>query len=111
MAYDEFLADRIRLIIGGMPMVTERKMFGGLAFMVNGHMACGPVNQILMVRVGPDDYEAALTRPEAGELTFTNRPMRGMVEIDVESLEDDKLLEEWVQRGFDFAMSLPPKET
>lgn len=107
MAYDERFADRIRLVSEGTPGLTERKMFGGLAFLVNGHMACGPVNDVLMVRVGPDDYEVALTRPEANELTFTNRPMRGVVEVGIESLDDDKLLAEWVNQGISFALSLP----
>ncbi len=109
MAYDEGLADRIRDHLLIVPGVTEKKMFGGLAFMVGGNMAVGPVREILMVRVGPDDYEAALQEDEARELTFTGRPMRGMVEIDVAALEDDAVLADWIDRGVAFASSLPPK--
>lgn len=109
MAYDEDLADRIRLIMGGMPGVTERKMFGGIAFMVNGNMAGGPVNDVLIVRVGPAEYNNALTQLEANEMTFTGKPMKGMVEIGIEALDDDHILEEWMQRGIDYALSLPPK--
>ncbi len=109
MPYDEVLADRIRALMLGVPDVTEKKMFGGIAFMVGGNMACGPVNDVLMVRVGPDAYAAALEREEAQEMRFTGRPMRGMVEVSIDALEDDELLADWVDRGVEFAMSLPPK--
>ena len=109
MAYDEHLADRVRDLLAAAPAVTEKKMFGGICFLVNGNMACGPVNDVLMVRVGPDAYEAALARPEASELDFTGRPMRGMVQIDVADLGDDELLSWWVDAGVDFALSLPAK--
>ena len=109
MAYDEVLADRIRELISGAPDVGERKMFGGLAFMVRGNMACGPVGDILMVRVGPDEYEQALKRPHAREMTFTGRPMKGFVELPVSALGDDELLADWVDLGVDYALSLPPK--
>lgn len=109
MAYDERFADRIRSILADEPDLTERKMFGGLAFMIAGNMACGPVEGILMVRVGPDAYEDALTEPGARPLEFTGRPMRGFVEIDIADLDDDERLAEWVTRGLDFARSLPPK--
>lgn len=108
MAYDEQLAERVRTIVAGVDGVTERKMFGGLAFMVGGNMACGPVKDILMVRVGPEAYEDALGEPDADELQFTGRPMRGMVQVDAAALDDERLAE-WVQRGLDFAASLPPK--
>ena len=110
MAYDEELADRIRQLTSGVSGVTEKKMFGGIAFMVNGNMACGPIKNGLMVRVGPDVYEEALKQPEASELGFTGRPMRGMIEVGNEALADDELLEDWVQRGIDFASSLPSKQ-
>lgn len=109
MAYDEILADRIRALLMGVPDVAEKRMFGGLAFMVQGNMACGPVNDVLIVRVGPDVYDDALAHGEASEMAFTGRPMRGMVQIGVESLDDDDLLAAWVERGVDFALSLPPK--
>ena len=109
MAYDDVLADRIRALLLGVPDVTEKKMFGGLAFMVQGNMACGPVRDILMVRVGPDEYEAALAEPDAEELSFTGRPMRGFVQVDVADLEDDDRLADWVDRGVTFALSLPAK--
>ncbi len=108
MAYDELLADRIRSHLEGEPGVTERKMFGGLAFMVNGNMACGPVKRTLMVRVGPDAYQSALA-DGADEMTFTGRAMRGFVQVDADDLDDDSVLAAWVDRGVGFAASLPPK--
>ncbi len=109
MAYDEDLADRVRALLIGEPDVTEKKMFGGIAFMVNGNMACGPNGEYLLVRVGADAYDEALTRPEASEMEFTKRPMRGFVQIHLDDLEDDASLSEWVDRGVGFAKSLPPK--
>jgi TfoX/Sxy family transcriptional regulator of competence genes len=109
MAYDEVLADRIREVIGGAPDLTERKMFGGLAFMVRGNMACGPVGDILMVRVGAEEYERALKLPHAREMTLTGRPMRGFVELPIDALDSDDVLADWVDMGVDYALSLPPK--
>ena len=109
MAYDERLAERIRELMAPMPGMSERKMFGGIAFMINGNMACGPVDDRLMVRVGPEGYEDALQQPGASELSFTGRPMRGMVEVEPATLEDQVALATWVARGVDFAASLPPK--
>ena len=109
MAYDEGLADRIRGALAKHPGVSERKMFGGLCFMVQGNMACGVVGDELMVRVGPDGYEAALAEPHAREMDFTKRPMRGMVYVGREGIESDEGLEDWVDRGAAFALSLPAK--
>lgn len=109
MAYDIELADRIRRHLAGAPGLTEKKMFGGLCFMVKGHMVCGPVRDLLMVRVGPDAYDDALAQPDARPMTFTGRTMRGFVEIDAEALADDDVLAEWVDRGVAHALSLPPK--
>jgi TfoX/Sxy family transcriptional regulator of competence genes len=109
MAYDEGLAERVREHFGLAPDVDERRMFGGLCFMVRGHMACGIVNDRLMVRVGPDDYEAALTRPHAREMDFTGRPLRGLVYVSADGLATARHLGAWIDRGARFARSLPPK--
>ncbi len=109
MAYDEALGDRIRDILVDQPGVTERKMFGGLGFMINGNMACGPNGDVLIVRVGPAAYEDALAESEATEMKFTGRPMNGFVEIDGAELASDATLAKWVERGVAFAASLPPK--
>lgn len=108
MAYDEVLADRIRDQLEDHPGVSERKMFGGLAFMVYGNMACGPNGDLLIVRVGPEAYESSLQEPEAAEMKFTGRPMKGFIEIDGAELEDD-ILAKWVERGVAYAESLPAK--
>lgn len=109
MAYDTALADRIRKHLAGLPGVAEKKMFGGICFLVNGHMVCGPVRDLLMVRVGPDAYADALAQPDARPMTFTGRPMRGFVEIDAAALGDDSVLGDWVDRGVAHALGLPPK--
>lgn len=109
MAYDEDLAGRVREVLAECSDVTERKMFGGLAFMVGGHMCCGIVGEELMVRTGPEQYEAALGRPHAREMDFTGRSMRGMVYVATEGIEDDEDLGAWVRRGVDYVAGLPPK--
>ena len=109
MPYNEQLVERVRGVLARKRSVRERKMFGGLTFMVRGNMACGVENNRLMVRVGPDAYEDALDRPHARPMDFTGRPMRGMVFVEPTGLKSDKDLKAWVQRGVDFAMSLPAK--
>jgi TfoX/Sxy family transcriptional regulator of competence genes len=109
MAYDEQLAERVRAAIGIDPAVGERKMFGGLAFMLNGNMACGVMADELMVRVGPDAWEEYVALPHAREMDFTGRSMRGMVYVGSDGLAEDDDLARWVGRGTDFASSLPPK--
>lgn len=109
MAYSEGLADRIRDAIDGRPGVSERKMFGGIAWMVNGNMACGIIGEDLMVRLERDDADAAQTEEHVGPMDFTGRPMRGFIMVDAAGIEDDAGLGRWVDAGADFAESLPPK--
>jgi hypothetical protein len=109
MAYDETLANRVRTLLTDQPGVTERKMFGGLAFMLQGNMCCGIVHDELMVRVGADQYGAALAQPHAREIDFTGRPMTGMVMVAQPGFESDVDLEAWVQRGVRFTTTLPAK--
>ncbi|GAB4558764.1 MAG: TfoX/Sxy family protein [Haliangiales bacterium] len=106
--YDQGLVEKIRVALGPRPEIVERKMFGGIAFLVNGHMACGVNKRDLMVRVGPDGYQDALAQPHARPMDFTGKPLKGFVYVDVENL-DAETLSAWVMRGFDFASSLPPK--
>jgi hypothetical protein len=110
MAYDEGLAERIRVAVDQRPGVTERKMFGGLAFMIHGHMFCGVLQESLMARVGPDAYAGALARSHTREMDFTGRPMKGYVYVDPEGIEEDDELQAWVDRCVAFALSLPPRE-
>jgi TfoX/Sxy family transcriptional regulator of competence genes len=109
MAYDELLAERIRGILGPVGAVGERKMFGGIAFMVGGNMACGVIGDELMVRVGPDNHDDALGEPHVRVMDFTHRPIRGMVYVGVPAITSDADLVRWVSRGTSFAQSLPPK--
>ena len=82
MPYDETLAQRVREILGPQASLSERKMFGGLAFMLNGNMCCCIDKENLVVRTGPDQYESALDRPHTRLFDFTGRPMRGFVYVD-----------------------------
>ncbi len=110
MAFDEILADRIRRVVSGKRGITEQKMFGGLAFLHNGHMACGVAKEELMVRIGPDAYEEALALPHTRDMDFTGRPLKGMIYVDFEGYRTDPALEGWVRRGITFTGSLPPKK-
>jgi TfoX/Sxy family transcriptional regulator of competence genes len=109
MAYDEQLADRIRAALPDRDDVTERKMFGGIAFMVGGNMTCGVIKEDLMARVGPDADEQALEEPHTRPMDFTNRPMKGYIYVAPEGVADDDSLQAWVDRCVDFAESLPRK--
>jgi TfoX/Sxy family transcriptional regulator of competence genes len=109
MAYDEALASRVREVAGQSAVVSERKMFGGLCFMVEGNMACGVVGDELMLRVGPAAHAAALARPGARPMDFTGRPMKGMVYVGAEAIATDADLAAWLGLGLAFAHSLPPQ--
>ena len=109
MAYDEGLAQRIREVLADDRRIREKKMFGGLAFLVDGNMCCGVVNDELMLRVGPDAYAEALALPFAREMDFTGRPLKGMVYVGTEGFESDEDLKGWIDRGLTFAGSLPAK--
>lgn len=109
MACDEGLAERVREQLLDVSFVTERRMFGGLVFMVNGNMLGGVMGERLFVRVGPHAYVAALAQPHAQPMDFTKRKMVGFVYVRPEGLEADKNLAAWLDRGLDFAGRLPPK--
>lgn len=109
MAYDEALARRVRQALAGTPGLTEMKMFGGLCFLVHGHMCAGIVGSTLMVRVGAEGHAEALAHPHVRPMDFTGRPMTGMVFVDPPALATDATLAAWVTRGARFAATLPPK--
>jgi hypothetical protein len=88
--------------------VTERQMFGGLAFMLGGHMFCGVVKDTLMARLGPEGADRALDQPHVRPMDFTGRPMKGMVFVEPEGLHDDAL-QQWVTAAVSYARTLPPK--
>ena len=109
MVFDKELVTRIRTLLKDRVEVEEKKMFGGLTFMVNGHMACGVTKDVLVVRVGADHYEEALRVPFARECDFTGRPLKGMVMVDRRGFDSPGDLQAWVDRGVRFARSLPAK--
>ena len=109
MAYDEALAERIRVLLEGEPGVVERKMFGGLAFMVGGNMSVGITGDDLMVRVGADGFEEAISQPHARPMDFTGRPMKGFVYVDAAGFNTEETLALWMERGVSYARSLPAK--
>lgn len=108
MAYDEGLAERIRQLMVDIPGMSEKKMFGGLSFMVQGNYACG-VAETLVVRVGKEGHDEALAQPYARLMDFTGRPMKGWVYVDSPGYEGDDDLADWVGLGMAYAQSLPPK--
>ena len=109
MAYDEKLAERVRRALSGREGLSDRKMFGGIAYMLDGNMFCGIVKDQLMVRVGPERYDDALARPHAAPMDFTGRSMRGMVYVTPDGFRTDSDLKRWLELGLEFAASLPPK--
>jgi TfoX/Sxy family transcriptional regulator of competence genes len=109
VAYDETLAMRIRDAVAGNEGLSERKMFGGLAFMVNGNMFAGIVKDELMFRVGPEAFEEALSRPGARPMDFTGRPSKGMVYVEPAGFESDEDLKAWLDEALTFAAGLPAK--
>jgi len=109
MAFDEGLAERIREELQERNDVIEKKMFGGLCFMVSGNMCCGIVKDTLMTRVGPEQYETCLKKKHASEMNFTGRPMKGMIYVSPEGVESDKELKWWINTCLKFVNSLPAK--
>jgi TfoX/Sxy family transcriptional regulator of competence genes len=109
VAYDEELAERIRDAISFREAITEREMFGGITFMLNGNMACGVIGDELIVRLGAEEAERALGEDAVRPFDFTGRPMRNWVVVERTRLESDGDLAEWVDAGASFAASLPPK--
>jgi TfoX/Sxy family transcriptional regulator of competence genes len=110
VAYDERLAERVRGLLAGERGVTEKRMFGGLAFLLDGNMAVAVSSQGgLLVRVGPDDFDDALARKGASPMEMRGRPMTGWVRVVPEVLTRKPQLESWVGRGIGFARTLPSK--
>ena len=109
MAYDESLAERVRDLLAYNGDVSERKMFGGIAWMLNGNMACGVHGEELIVRLGPEDGARALAEPHTRAFDFTGKPIKGFVLVDAEATGDEAGLAAWVESGIGFAASLPSK--
>jgi hypothetical protein len=109
MAYDEGLAERMRDVIREEPGLDEKRMFGGLGFLLDGNMAAGILGDDMVVRVGPDRYQDALRQSGIREFDITGRPMTGWVMVGSEAMEDDAAFRDWLAAGISFARSLPPK--
>jgi TfoX/Sxy family transcriptional regulator of competence genes len=109
MAFNETLADRIRKKLRKRTGVAEKRMFGGLAFLLNGNMSVGIHGEELIVRVHPAETDAALAEPHTRVFDLTGRPMKGWILVATPGLSDEKTLGKWIRRGTDYAASLPAK--
>jgi TfoX/Sxy family transcriptional regulator of competence genes len=109
MAYDLQLAERIRQYFSGRNNVIEKNMFGGLAFMLHGHMCVGTTDSRLMARVGPKHYEKALQEMYTTIMDFTGKPLKGFVYVEPEAITSDPALHKWIKHCEKFVDSLPPK--
>jgi TfoX/Sxy family transcriptional regulator of competence genes len=109
VAYDEHLAGRVRELLAGRDGVAERKMFGGLAFMVRGNMCCGVHSEDLILRLSAEGGEDALAQPHVRPMDLTGRPMKGFVFVSSEGVRAESALRDWVERALAFNASLPAK--
>lgn len=111
MTYNQQLAERIRTLLGERPGWIEKKLFGGVGFILNGNMACGVQGDSLIVRVGAENNAAALSQPFVRPFMVTGgKPMEGWVLVDLEGLGSEQELKQWVEQGYNYALSLPTKE-
>ncbi len=109
MPYSEELAGRLRDLLAGKPQVIEKKMFGGLAFLLHGHLLVGVRHNELIARIGPDRYPAALQKPHVVEFDITGKPMKGWVTVQPRGLRSEPQLQNWLQQSLEFVQTLPPK--
>ena len=111
MAYSDTLAERVRHLLSAERPVSERQMFGGLAFMLRGHMYCGIQGERLMARVGPELYNEALKWPHARPMDFTGKPIRGFLYVQPPGLKTAAQLRRWISASVAYVRSVPPKNT
>ena len=109
MAYSESLARRIRQVFGHRRGITEKKMFGGIGFLLNGNMCVGVWKSSLIVRLGPEQAAAALQEPNVVEFDAAGRPMKGWAVVEPDGMETDEQLADWIQRAVEFVETLPRK--
>ncbi|MCG2589864.1 TfoX/Sxy family protein [Rhodohalobacter sulfatireducens] len=110
MSFDKGLAQRIREYLQDYPDLEEKKMFGGLCFMISRHMCCGIIEDKLMARVGPEQYESLLERDHTLKMDFTGKPMKGMIFEESQGLNTDEKLKKWLDFCIEFINTLPPKK-
>lgn len=109
MAYNEAVAARVRRVLARRKGITEKKMFGGLSFLLNGNMCCGVIDKNVVLRLGKDGAEKALDERHTREMDFTGTPMASMVYLRPAGYESDEALKGWVKRAVDYAQTLPAK--
>jgi len=109
MAYDEGLAQRVRELISDQPGYDEKKMFGGIGFLFRGNMACGVIREDLIIRVGAEAYTDSLLKPHVELFDITGRAMTGWVIVKDPGYREDLVLEDWVNQGVSYALTLPAK--
>jgi TfoX/Sxy family transcriptional regulator of competence genes len=109
MAYDEHLASQVRRALADRGDVTEKRMFGGLCFMVRGHMCCGVEKNRMMLRVGPERHAATMKRPGAAPMDFTGRPMKGFLFVARDALATRRQVERWLAPALAYNAELPDK--
>jgi TfoX/Sxy family transcriptional regulator of competence genes len=107
VAYNEDLAGRVRALLADRTDVEEKRMFGGLTFMVAGQMSCGVLKDNLIVRIEPTDFDGLVAQPHVRPFDFSGRPMQGMVYVGNDALDDPQVLKTWVQRGTDYVAAHP----
>lgn len=110
MGFSANLAERIRALLKRRRGVTERKMFGGIAFMQHGHLVCGVIDDLLVLRLGEEGAGAALTEKHTRPMDFTGKPMRSMIYVEPTGTDTDDALKTWVQRALAYVKTLPPNE-
>ncbi len=108
MPYNLKLTERVRSQMDGLPFV-EKKMFGGVGFLLNGNIACGVNKDDLVIRVDPERHNTLLKKPHAKPFDLTGKPMKGWLLVELDGVKSDKQLRAWVQEGIEFASALPPK--
>ena len=106
MVYDEKLATRIQKLLKGKRNITEKKMFGGVAFLLDGKMFCGVIKDNLVVRIGPSFYQKALEKPHVRPMDFSGKPMKGFVYVSSDGCKTASALLEWINSGIDYVCSL-----
>lgn len=109
MAYDAVLAERLRVLLQGRKGITEARMFGGVAYLLNGHICCGVRDELLLLNLGEERVARTIGQPHVREIDFTAKTVKGIVGITVEGYRSDEALRAWVSRAVAFVIKLPPK--
>lgn len=109
MAYNEDLAQRVHELLKRRKGFSQRKMFGGICYMLNGNMCCGVTRDVLMLRLGEEKAAWALEEPFTSVMDFTGKPMKSMIYVEPSGFEDDQDLKQWVELAVQFSRSLPAK--